>query len=152
MGGPEGGADAKDPLVIAFKKEVTRLEELERYETGLTRLRAEEWEDKKETERRMWERDEEYFRRGVEVNEQEVRLRPVPGCGCAVRRMRLRAPPRGGGGTGEVRMEGGGGGWGAAIPWAGGGQQHFGGRRYCGETSLLDHRPSAADPTQFGCA
>ena len=52
-----------------------------RYEQGLTQLREDEWEAKMATERREWEKDEEYFRKAVEMNEQEVcagvRARPA---------------------------------------------------------------------------
>jgi hypothetical protein len=72
MGGPEGGASLKDPTTTALKIEVARLEELERYEQGLTRLRDEEWDEMLAAEKKTWAREEEYYRKHLELNEQEV--------------------------------------------------------------------------------
>ena len=49
-----------------------RLEELHRYEEGLTLLRADEAVKKHGTEQKMWIKDEEYHREKIRVNEAEL--------------------------------------------------------------------------------
>eukprot|EP00667_Euglena_gracilis_P008781 EG_transcript_8904 len=72
MGGPQGGASLTDPLPAALKREVARLEELQRYEEGLSLLRSEELAKAQGLERRLWQRDEAYHREVLRANEVEV--------------------------------------------------------------------------------